>query len=396
MNCPNCGAELSDGYVKFCPKCGTRLQNNDVSSEFRLQKAFVPELEYDKNNTDKTMLSVSIKGIPINFNYEKSMYIMIRKPIDLRRSKWKYDLSKYIRSKKDDNILFRFEDFKRKTIPYFNKGKDDYIFWVTNHIKDIILNASHFIRNTYRKPIEETINYSSLEDSVSQLSFERLVDYMEEWKNRPREAEVRRHSQAFRSLGGFGAWEAVKGEIIAGALNYTIDAAGALFNYAGQVKENFETAAFLDKQVKTLEDLMLLSCDCAADRIANYSIKQCMELCKLTSMDSTHYIGSDEFNKAVFLDKENIKPVDGEEENILIERACKILESNPYNFAVLQWLYHLNPSLDEDILEYGKFFNIEDVVETIINEAERERFEQNVFNPFLNTYRRYSENYFGF
>ena len=400
MNCPNCGAALGDEFVKFCPKCGTKLQNNsDISKEFRLRKALAPELDYDTKDADKILMTVKINDIPINFNYEKSMYIALRRPIDLHRSEWKADLVKYIIDKEKTINSFKFNHFKVETIPYFNEGKKDFTYWVINHIKDTILNSSHFIRSNYRETIEEKINYSSISSYVGDFAIERLMNYIEIERLRPREKtlEPYRHSKIFSSPGGFGVWNTIKGTLVAEALNYSIDAAGFLYDYVGKVKDNFKTNDAYGQQVPFYESLVLLACDCAADRIANYAVKQCMDLCKLNSIDSTNYIKEKEFND-LFLaktGKHDSKILSDIPDKTYAEVACQVLAENPYNFAVLSWLYNLNPSFGDTLIKYGEFLNIQDIVENMINDIELNRlFNKYYSNPFLDGNRNYVMDYF--
>ncbi len=76
MQCSNCGYELKDQYVKFCPKCGTKLQSETIAKEIRLQRALVSDLDLNKTKSDKNYISFTVNNNVIDLDYARMILFL--------------------------------------------------------------------------------------------------------------------------------------------------------------------------------------------------------------------------------------------------------------------------------------------------------------------------------
>ena len=385
MQCSNCGYKLKDQYVKFCPKCGTKLQAETIAKEIRLQRALVSDLDLDKTKSDKNYISFTVNNNVIDLDYAKSMYVNIRKPMEGYRSTWKYRLLNTFKQNRRTNKNRSYTDFKNETVKYYEEEKDRFINEVLNHINSQINRWPAFVRDNYREAIEERINYNELKKLIKKLEWNERQKYFEEIATGMKTPfESKKHSKAFQSYGGFGIINSVLGTVAAEAANYTVDVLGAAIEYTGHVKQNIDAKKFLNGSVPFIEISMVESCDSAANIVLNYCLSHLMSLCKLPSIDSTISIEKDDFNRIVLT---NSKTLMAEDE--FIKNACSILSKNPYDLSVIRWLYSIDPMLDEDILNYSKILGIQDVIENLMDDVERLIYHDSCSNPFERNYDIY-------
>lgn len=380
MKCKNCNAEISDKFVKFCPKCGAKLQS--APNELRLQRALVPDLEEDKNNPEKALLNIKIDGNNIGFNYAQAMYISVRKPLENIRLKWKKDLINHIKTNIENGKDRSFRDFTFNTKPYFSQGMREFENEIIAYTENMIKTWPNFVKDNYREVINKDIT-SVMSKSSGKLQYEEYFEYVEAikgsgWEHTP-------HSKEFQSIGGFGVLGAVGGVLAAEAANYAIDAVGAVGQYIGKVGENIKAMQARNSRVPSLELSMIFSCDQAANRIINAYALQIMNLCKLPTIDSTKGCETDEFKQEVPTSQKNYTA-----EKDLISKACTLLKKYPYDLSILEWIYKNEPNLDDDILSYGDFLNIRDLVVDMI---EKEESRKNRECPFNKQYSYYNRNY---
>ncbi len=384
MNCSHCGGILKDQFVKFCPHCGKKLQSENISSETRLQRALVPKMIEDKNNPKKSYIQFKIDGNDSGFNYSNSMYIKIRNPLEFYRKRWKNEISNYIIV--NSATTSSYFNYKKETITFFNQEKENFINEVLTSITEQINQWPNFVRDTYRDAIVEHIRFKKLKDLIKKLDCDQMQNDFEEIASGMHTSfEHRKHSQAFRSVAGFGLAGSVKGAAVAEAANYALDAAGTIIEYASHVKENMEAKEFLDNMVPYLVDSLFISCDKAANIVLNYCVSHLMALCKLPSIDSTSSITTEEFNKSVLKSRYLPKP-----ESFYVSNACQLLSERPYDLSVINWIYNIDPTLDVDLLNYGVILGIEDEVTDLVENAERERStKKDPFNPLKKNYDGY-------
>ena len=359
MFCSQCGKKLPDD-AKFCMFCGTKVIADDQETESEVPpslptKTESTKLEDKKCQNDEAVKTFNLLGTSINFTKKWDTYMNIRAPF----SEASFVESTNFKSEYDDEIQC-YEDIEEKALElltnYLNRSIEEGVEYL------VALNIHDFDNNRLYHLCE-----SDFQDDYDTY-IEPIIDGLNKVADREQKIDtIRKIQRAGRSGswvgGGFGISGALKGALMAGALNAGANILHGIGDAATDASDR-ENITNIKKEIFDKADICGQFEECVSNayfHIFNVIIKiMCVNKLGGLEKDDIEYFNS-VVNSNALRSRKNILNSQFGNKEISIE---------DYKKQLLQ-LLQLNPADVEIYLRlYDYFINTEETYKECISLAE--------------------------